>query len=255
MPPEAASRLISGKLSADDPYRPDENTCGAPIFGDSPMQVTLLRTLITVMGGVVLVSSGCERESEGWPPVSSQLLQEFRQKQDGLEVLADELVDNGYSSVAIWGDGSLRATVYGGDGYEEVKVEDPQKWDNLFGNAGVDTAEKYSDEIRLHNRFEHAGIFDDKVYDYEFVKSAETYPILICEPRLSGATCGGCDERIDSDWYLRILWYPSEWMRAFDDLDDPNSEQFVKLMSEMQSNLGVCLEQFFDEHSPFETTN
>jgi hypothetical protein len=170
-------------------------------------------------------------------------------------VLTNELVDNGYSSVAIWGDGSLRATVYGNDGYEEVEIEDPQKWNDLFRNAGVDTADNYFDVITLTNRFEHAGIFDDKLYDYEFVKSEEISTTPICEPRLSSATCGTCYERIDSDWHLRITWYPSEWIREFDDVDDSNSEQFDELMSEMQANLSVCMEQFFDEFDPFETKN
>ena len=57
------------------------------------MRVTLIRTLVTAMGVIVLVTTGCERENDSWPPVSSQLHQEFSQKQDGLEVLADELAD------------------------------------------------------------------------------------------------------------------------------------------------------------------
>ena len=169
--------------------------------------------------------------------------------------MVDALVDNGYSSVAIWGDGTLRATVYGSDGYEEVEIEDPQKWNDLFGNAGVDAADHYTDEIRLHNRFEYAGIFDDTVYDYEFVKSAEDFILPTCEPQLGAATCGVCDEPIDSAWRLRIIWYPSEWMGEFDDLDESNTEQIDELMSRMQSNIDVCLKQFYDEHDLFETSS
>ena len=219
------------------------------------MRITLIRTLVTAMGVIILVTSGCERENDSWPPVSSQLHQDFRQRQDGLEVLIDELVDNGYSSVAIWGDGSLRATVYGSDGYEEVEIEDPDKWNDLFGNAGVDTAENYTDEIRLHNRFEHAGIFDDTVYDHIFVKSAGTYTPPICEPQLSSETCGVCDERIDGDWHLRIIWYPSEWITEFDELDASKTRQYDELTSRMQLKAEECMEKFFDEHDPFESRN
>lgn len=218
------------------------------------MRVTLIRTLVAAMGVIALVTTGCERENDSWPPVSSQLHQKFSQKQDGLEVLANELVDNGYSSIAIWSDGSLRATVHGSDGYEEVDIEDPQKWNDLFGNAGVDTAENYSDQVRLHNRFEHAGIFDDKVFDYEFVKSAETYPPPICKPRLSSETCGGCEERIDDDWHLRIIWYPSQWITEFEEVGASKAGQHDDLMSRMQLKAVECMDEFFDRH-PFESRN
>lgn len=206
-------------------------------------------------GVLVLSLSGCKRQGAGeansWPPVSGQLHERFRAHRDGLEQLSEELVGSDYESVVLLGDGTIKASRYSSDGYESFKLEEPTVWEVLFERAGVDTARKY-DAIMLHNRFELAGDIDGTAYDYWFVKSGE-YELPNCVQSLSDSECGLCTEEIDDSWHLRLAWYPSRLLTAYDSYFESQNETPDELMRETLSNLGPCLDQFFDEYVPLKT--
>lgn len=205
---------------------------------------------LVVAGLFVFPLAACQSSvneiDDNWPPVSGELHQVFRNNQQGLEMLSKELAGSEYFSVILWGDGAVRASKHGSEGIEKVEMEDPRAWKALFDEAGVDTATKYMDEVSLHKRFDTAGTFGKTVYDYLFVRSAEP-DTLICIPRYSESECGTCDEQLDDTWYLRLLWYPSDWLSEFEGLDVADTEQFDELISNMQPKMSACLDRFFDE--------
>ena len=210
-----------------------------------PIAIVFLAT-----GLLVLPLAACQRsgsgEDEKRPPVSSELHRVFFKHQQGLEELSIELVKSDYPSVALWGNDSVRAPNLDSEEHEWVEVEEPNEWKALFQKAGVDTASNYRGKISLHNRFEAAGTFDKTIYDYVFVKSDE-FEELKCIPRYSETECGSCSEQLDDRWSLRLMWYPSDWIAGFEEIEEGDAEQENELVKTMQLKMSACMDRFFEE--------
>ncbi len=200
---------------------------------------------LSVTSLVACATNSVERE-KGWPPVSSEIRQEFESNQDGLEALSLKMSASTYSSVIRWGDDEVAAYEMDDEDRKMNYLAKPQEWIELFESANADSVDRYFGQVTLHRRFEPTGIVGETLFDHAFVMSNEAES-TDCLPHYAESECGSCVERINDNWHVSLMWYPNEFLSAFEGLDEVDTEESGELIAQMQTKMESCMNRFSDE--------
>lgn len=185
------------------------------------------------------LKSGLER----WPPVAQELREQFRKNREGLEALGRSLGESPYNSVFQPGDGSVAGFEEGDDASEVIELESEKVWNALFAAAGVTSVTRYRGSTEFSNHYEAADIADGRVFGSAYVKS-NTAESSSCLPHFAETECGVCVERLDDNWHMTLMWYPADWLKGFEDLEDSELTGFNELNAQMQVKMNSCLGTF-----------
>ena len=170
-----------------------------------------------------------------WPPHESDAKRYFHDRRSSLELLRDELIKDNLIDVGTHLIPPLTGKIKEEYRYQpDLTSEQIEKYKKLLSDAGVSRI--WRDKDKNMYEYDFAGGIQNGFLRY-INGTVNSYSPLICLDEFKNIECGGCDIKLDEDWWLHYRWWS--------DFDYDGSTPFNEEEHNLQ--LDACFKQGYKE--------
>jgi len=189
------------------------------------------------------VLSGCSK----WPPYEQELVSQFFESREEIEMLVQKLQGSKYTSVNTSVGGDIFADYSEGEKWavgpvSQEEPKDPAEWRRLFASTGLDNvSETYEGDYALFLDV----FYLDRPETKAFISYVNSPTIQTshkkCAPEFSRSKCGICIVHLDDEWWIRYGWEPSSLLSDLDASDEYDQLTGDAYLEEASAIWNTCL--------------